>query len=797
MKKKNKLMLAMLLPLLAATPTSVRAQLMPSTPTSQMERLTRGVVALPGSSGQFVSWRLLGSDAANTTFDLLDGERVVARDLAVSNYNDAAGKASSQYRVVTKVDGVAADTSEVCTPWNDIYKHIQLDRPTGGSDYSYFPHDCSAADVDGDGEYELVVMWDPTNRKDNAHMGVTGQPILDCYEMDGRRLWRVELGGNIRAGSHYTQFLVYDFDGDGRAELICKTAPMSTDGQGKYVTEAADDEAIRNLNNKIYYRNSNGIIMRGAELLTVFDGTTGAALHTIWYNPNRAGGTGYVAAYPAKSFWGDDYANRSERYLACVAYLDGADKRPSAVMCRGYYTRSYLWAVDFDGSKLSTHWLHASVSPTEVEVTDAEGHVKKTTYRSNTSGIGNHYTAYGQGCHNLSVADVDGDGADEIMYGSAAIDNDGSLLYSTGLGHGDAQHLGDLIPDRPGLEYFMVHESSPYGLSVRDAATGEILIHFTGSGDTGRGMAADINADHHGHEFWSSDTYNVYNAEGNVISSERGQRPRYCFRIYWDGDALDELLDGVTINKGTNRLLNLDRYGASASYGTKANPDLQADLFGDWREEVILFSKEDSASINIFSTNTPTQLAVPTLMHDHQYRMSIAWQNTGYNQPPHLGYSLIDYVSPRFVVEEGSLKEQTVLLGEPMSDVVCRYVNCTSVTLYQTWLNGERIKSYLAPEGFSFTRNSATQTVTLSGTPTEAGDYAFILRSLGGPSGYASTDTLRLHVVSNATAIAGITENVKDSEESVFNLQGVRMRACDTPLPKGVYVSRGRKFVVK
>lgn len=797
MKKRNKLMLAMLLPLLAATPTSVRAQLMPSTPTSQMERLTRGVVAMPGSSGLFVSWRLLGSDAANTTFDLLDGERVVARNLAVSNYNDAGGKASSQYRVVTRVDGVAADTSEVCTPWNDIYKHIQLDRPTGGSDYSYFPHDCSAADVDGDGEYELVVMWDPTNRKDNAQMGVTGQPILDCYEMDGRRLWRIELGGNIRAGSHYTQFLVYDFDGDGRAELICKTAPMSTDGQGKYVTEAADDEAIRNLNNKIYYRNSNGIIMRGAELLTVFDGTTGAALHTIWYNPNRAGGTGYVAAYPAKSFWGDDYANRSERYLACVAYLDGADKHPSAVMCRGYYTRSYLWAVDFDGSKLSTHWLHASVSPTEVEVTDAEGHVRKASYRSNTSGIGSSYTAYGQGCHNLSVADVDGDGADEIMYGSAAIDNDGSLLYSTGLGHGDAQHLGDLIPSRPGLEYFMVHESSPYGLSVRDAATGEILIHFTGSGDTGRGMAADINADHHGHEFWSSDTYNVYNAEGKVISSERGQRPRYCFRIYWDGDALDELLDGVTINKGTNRLLNLDRYGASASYGTKANPDLQADLFGDWREEVILFSKEDSASINIFSTNTPTQLAVPTLMHDHQYRMSIAWQNTGYNQPPHLGYSLIDYVSPRFAVEEGSLREQTVLLGEPMRDVVCRYVNCTSVTLYQTWLNGEHIKSYLAPEGFSFTRNSVAQTVTLSGTPTEAGDYTFILRSLGGPSGYASTDTLRLHVVSDATAIAGIAATAKDSKESVFSLQGVRMRACGTPLPKGVFVSRGRKFVVK
>lgn len=538
MKKRNKLMLAMLLPLLAATPTSVRAQLMPSTPTSQMERLTRGVVAMPGSSGLFVSWRLLGSDAANTTFDLLDGERVVARNLAVSNYNDAGGKASSQYRVVTRVDGVAADTSEVCTPWNDIYKHIQLDRPTGGSDYSYFPHDCSAADVDGDG-------------------------------------------------------------------------------------------------------------------------------------------------------------------------------------------------------------------------------------------------------------------ADEIMYGSAAIDNDGSLLYSTGLGHGDAQHLGDLIPSRPGLEYFMVHESSPYGLSVRDAATGEILIHFTGSGDTGRGMAADINADHHGHEFWSSDTYNVYNAEGKVISSERGQRPRYCFRIYWDGDALDELLDGVTINKGTNRLLNLDRYGASASYGTKANPDLQADLFGDWREEVILFSKEDSASINIFSTNTPTQLAVPTLMHDHQYRMSIAWQNTGYNQPPHLGYSLIDYVSPRFAVEEGSLREQTVLLGEPMRDVVCRYVNCTSVTLYQTWLNGEHIKSYLAPEGFSFTRNSVAQTVTLSGTPTEAGDYTFILRSLGGPSGYASTDTLRLHVVSDATAIAGIAATAKDSKESVFSLQGVRMRACGTPLPKGVYVSRGRKFVVK
>ena len=291
--------------------------------------------------------------------------------------------------------------------------------------------------------------------------------ILDCYKLDGTQLWRINLGKNIRAGAHYTQFLVYDFDGDGKAELICKTSAGSLDGKGRFVNLVATDAD----------RNKVGRIMEGPEMLTVFRGLTGEAIHTVWYNPNRAFGIGKQVAegesllngYPQySSIWGDkdNYGNRGERYLAGVAHLDG------------YYTRSYLWAVDFDGKELKTRWLHASVSPNDWEVRDAEGKMIREAHGlKNRDSKGNEVsaTAFAQGAHSLAVGDVDGDGCDEITYGSAAINNDGTLLYSTGLGHGDALHLSDLDPDRPGLEVFMVHEEYPYGSDLRDARTGEII----------------------------------------------------------------------------------------------------------------------------------------------------------------------------------------------------------------------------------------------------------------------------------------------------------------------------------
>lgn len=610
------------------------------------EQLGRGIVALPASNGngQFVSWRFLGTDDATTTFDLLRDGIVIATGLqSVTSFTDADGTADSQYQVRAKVNGQVVDTSATVTPWTNIYRTLKLDRPGD----IYTPNDCSVGDVDGDGEYELVVKWNPSTAKDNSHGGGTDKVYIDCYRLDGTRLWRIDLGCNIRAGAHYTQFLVYDFDGDGRAELICKTAPGSLDGTGRYVSEAATDANILGAaDNATDYRNSRGYILDGPEYLTVFNGLTGAAVHTVYYRPNRAGGTGGAPSGSDKSFWGDNYGNRCDRFLACVAYLDGPACRPSAVMCRGYYTKAYLWAVDFDGRQLTTKWLHASLSTTRVDVTDASDNTRTYTHTNPTSGSGSS-TVYGNGNHNLSVADVDGDGCDEIIYGSAAVDHNGRLLYATGFGHGDAIHLSDLIPDRPGLEVFQVHEEKgTYSWDLHDAATGEIIHKGGNPGvDNGRGLAADLLAESRGLEFCSIDDRRLRSAvSGDDVSSVNTS---VNFRIYWDGDLQDELLDNKRLDKvtdsGVSLLLTLRNYGGSTDCNfTKHTPCLVADLFGDWREEIICYDYSDGCTLNIFSTNLPTVYRVPTLMHDHVYRMGVAWQNVAYNQPPHLGYYLPD-----------------------------------------------------------------------------------------------------------------------------------------------------------
>ena len=353
-----------------------------------------------------------------------------------------------------------------------------------------------------------------------------------------------------------------------------------------------------------------------------------------------------------------DYGNRGERYLAATAYLAGPDQRPSGIFCRGYYTYAYIWAVDFDGQQLKTRWLHRSDSKTKYSVVDANG--QSTTYTGTTcySGL-NRYTMYANGNHNMSIADVDGDGKDEIIWGSAALDDDGKMLYSVGFGHGDAIHLADLDPDRPGLELFDVHEEKgTYSWDLHDAATGEIIWKGGPSGaDNGRGMAGDIVASNRGYEFWSSygGVEKATERNQNPFSAQTGKqvassKPSMNFRIYWDGDLLDELLDGTTISKyggstlgvGSKTISSLG--SPSSCNGTKATPCLSADIFGDWREELILWDSSNSATLNIYTTVTPTDYRVPTLMHDHTYRMGICWQNTAYNQPPHLGYYLPDYI---------------------------------------------------------------------------------------------------------------------------------------------------------
>lgn len=557
-----------------------------------MEYLDRGVVAVKVNNGVFLSWRYLGTDDPSVGFNIYrDGTKVNDAPVTTkTNYLDTKGGANSKYVIKSVIGGKELETSKTVTPWASQRKTIKLNRP--GTNYN--ANDMSVGDVDGDGQYELFLKWDPSNAKDNSQSGATDKVYIDCYTFEGDFLWRIDLGVNIRAGAHYTQYQVFDYDGDGKCELVCKTAPGTKDGKGKNVIMGND-------NPNANYRNGSGYILSGPEYLTIFEGATGAEIHTVAYKPARGNVNG----------WGDGYGNRVDRFLACTAYLDG--EHPSVVMCRGYYTRSTLAAYDFKNGKLVERWFHDSP----------------------TRGQG----AFGEGYHNVSVADVDGDGKDEIIYGSACIDDNGKLIYRTGYGHGDAMHVSDMIPGNGVLEGWFVHEEkgSAYGYELRDLKTGKVIFGQKTNTDNGRGMAADIDANHKGFEMWSSYGSNVFNCNGKSISNKK---PSVNFRVYWDGDLQDELLDGNKCDKwngnGTTRLMT---FTGSACNSSKNTPNLSGDIIGDWREEVIL---HDGANLYIYTTTIESKYRMYTLMHDAVYRCAIAWQNTAYNQPPHLGIYIGD-----------------------------------------------------------------------------------------------------------------------------------------------------------
>ncbi|WP_445670630.1 rhamnogalacturonan lyase [Paenibacillus sp. FSL R7-0026] len=565
----------------------------------QMEYLDRGVVAVKTGTGVFVSWRLLGTEGSNVSFNVYrDGTKVNATPITSStNLQDASGTSSSKYTVRAVVSGAEQAASAAASVWGNNYLSVPLSVPAGGTTpdgvaYTYSANDASAGDLDGDGEYELIVKWDPSNSKDNSQSGYTGEVFIDAYKLNGTRLWRISMGKNIRAGAHYTQFMVYDLDGDGKAEVAMKTADGTKDGTGVVIGDASKD-----------YRNSSGYVLSGPEFLTVFNGQTGKALSTVNYEPAR----GNV------SDWGDNYGNRVDRFLAAIAYLDG--ERPSLVMARGYYTRSVLVAYNWRNGQLTKQW----------------------TFDSNTSGNSGYA---GQGNHNLSVADVDGDGKDEIVYGAMAVDDNGKGLYTTGLHHGDAMHLSDLDPDRPRLEVFQVHETpSNAGVEFRDAGTGQLIWGVKTTKDIGRGMAADIDPRYKGAEVWADGS--LYTAKGQKLGTTLPSSTN--FGIWWDGDLLRELLDSNRIDKwnyANSTTMNLlTASGVSSNNGTKSTPNLQADLFGDWREEVV-WRTNDSSALRIYTTTAVTDKRIYTLMHDPVYRLGVAWQNVAYNQPPHTGFYL-------------------------------------------------------------------------------------------------------------------------------------------------------------
>ena len=610
-----------------------------------LEKIDRGTVAVKTADGVYISWRLLGSESlSDQAFDIYrDGTKIHttgAHDPTC--YIDADGTENSLYAVVPKHTSVSAEKAVV--PWTTnaafdgnsfAYTDILFTAPENGTTptgetYTYTAGDMSVADLDGDGEYEIIVKWDPSNSKDPSQTGYTGNVYIDAYKLDGTRMWRIDLGKNIRAGAHYTQFLVYDFDSDGKAEMMVKTADGTQDGQGRYIGDKSKD-----------YRDASGIILKGPEYLSIFNGETGAAMNTVTYTPSRDIRQHLRRDTDPPEGWGDNYGNRCERYLAAVAYLDGI--HPSAVFTRGYYTYAYAAVWTWDGQSLSMKWLSHN-EPEGCWVRYADGRIVTQTGK----------TLYGQGAHSVSVADVDNDGLDEIIFGSAVLDNDGTVLMYDGRGHGDAEHVSDFDNDGRQEIFFVREYNREQAVDVKrynantESGTEDISVQAAAI-DVGKGVMGNVDDGYAAASgdlslFWqAADKTTAYNMAGTAVGSYPGPTN---FFAYWDGDLGRELVDDTTVAKysvanGTTAF----HFGGSESVlpgvfsnnGRKVTPGLVADILGDWREELI-YRLADGSGMRIFFSTIPTEYRLTTLMHDSQYRCAVAWQNVGYNQPPHASY---------------------------------------------------------------------------------------------------------------------------------------------------------------
>ena len=600
------------------------------------EKLSRGFVGIPTERGFYMSWRMLLSDRDDMAFDVwraTDGGKAVKINESpitqTSDFLDASADLSKGNRWSLRSGGKEIahwerKAGEAAVP----YLSVPIDKPeprkTFGTDetYTYSANDATVADLDGDGEYEIVLKWEVSNRKLPPQSGFAGNTLIDAYKMDGTRMWRIDLGHNIRSGPPTTQFLVMDFDGDGCAEMCCKTADATVDGLGNVIGDPNVDDRILDKDDPTY-----GKVILGPEYVTVFDGKTGKALDTQEYIPLR---------YPLDSWggWGgngltDNLGERSDRFSAGVGCFDG--KHISPFFVRGWYGRIVVAAWTFIDGHLKPYWTFDS----------------SEKRWAGYSGMGNH---------SVTVGDFDGDSYDEVCVGSMIVDHDGSGLFTTKLRHGDALHAGDLVPSRPGLEVFGVHENEENtiqfgtpGLAAFDGKTGEILWTAGPGEDVGRGVAADIDPRFPGAECWGT-----ANADreywGGLRSVETGEvvsrniPSSTNFIIYWDADPYSELLNDVTVSKWNWETESTDvlmrGQGVTANNGSKSNPCVSADIFGDWREEVV-WATDDNTELRIYMTDIPAENRMPTLMSDRMYRLAIAWQNVAYNQPPHVSFDMV------------------------------------------------------------------------------------------------------------------------------------------------------------
>jgi len=681
----------------------------------QLEKLDRGVIAVSmGGSKVFISWRWLGTEDA-ITFNLYrNGTKINATPLTVCNYTDNAGSTTASYTVKAIVNNVEQAASTAVTPWAQQYLKVPITAPAGGTTpdgvaYTYNANDASVADLDGDGAWEIILKWDPTNSKDNSQSGYTGNTFVDAYKMNGTRMWRIDYGVNIRSGAHYMDFMVYDFDGDGKAEVMSRTGDGTIDGTGKVIGTAGAD-----------YRSTAGYVLTGPEYMSVFNGMTGAVMATTNYLPAR----GTVAS------WGDTYGNRVDRFRAGVAYLDG--QRPTGIFCRGYYTRAVVAAWDWRGGKLTSRWV----------------------FDSNNTGNSAYFA---QGDHSISIADVDNDNKQEVIVGSAIIDDNGSGYYSTTFGHGDALHVSDLDPDLPGLEVFNIQErldvEGAYmynALSKTVLWTKPTLLDGSQTEGPGRGVSADISAATRGTESWvaGGGIPGVFDCKGNLTNLAT---PQSCnFLVWWDGDVLRELLNNTMIDKfGTGRLLTAyNIVPISSNNGTKSTPCLSGDIMGDWREEVIWRATANDA-LYIFTTTTPSTNTFRTLMHDPQYRVAIAWQNTGYNQPPHLSYYLGDGMA--------TPAKPNIVVIDPANS--CQANVTSPSTSFCT--GGSVVLSANTGTGLTYTWANAAGTITgatnATYTATAAGAYTVTITNATGCKVTSAATTITVNTLPTATITSPAT----------------------------------------
>lgn len=628
--------------------------------TRQMEKLDRGLIAIKTDGGVYLSWRLFdsednifGSADKNVSFNVYRDGKKISEVATKTNYVDST--VGTNYSVAPVINGVEGEKCDAVTVYNNSYFDIPLSKPDdetiydpSGNElatYSFFPADCSTGDVDGDGEYEIIVKWTSSERD----VGSPGDPAysgtvhLAAYKLDGTKLWKndIELGKNVYSSAHTVQFLIYDFDGDGKSEVMCQTSLGSKDGQGKYVSNAAQtDEEIKAItdeeNSTADYR-GYGRITEGKEFLTVFNGETGVAMDTINLPTTRGSENGVD--------YGDDFGNRSNRFVSDIAYLDG--EKPYAIYLRGYYfgrngkQRTSIAGISWDGTALSPTY-------------------RFDTQKGQEGYYDGAYQYVGNGNHNCTVADVDNDGKDEFITGALCMevndDNEFRPKWCTYLQHGDALHIGNYDPTHTGFEFFTVHEDSgtnslsgnditlDFGMSVIDAETGNIMFHEGASDDTGRGVMANVGAGGY-YQIWSAKNSARQSNGGTdftTATSLTGRNtPSMNFRIFWDGDLYDNLLNGANITDWNGRnmsnIFSAGNYDCVSINGTKANPSLQADLFGDWREEVV-YPTSDGTALRVFSTTDTTDYKIKTLMQDPVYRSGVAAEQTAYNQPPHVGF---------------------------------------------------------------------------------------------------------------------------------------------------------------